>query len=151
MIRTKRVQQTLYITITGRIHLPLAYELTEALIGVAESCSEYRLDLGAATDISDGGLAVPALFANRSRPPGRVVPLTRISRTLACRLATMPVLHQLLVPHDAPVGDAIVVILPAERQRRDTRAMRGSATGCNSAAADDSAAVPLRLRHGTLH
>ena len=79
MIRTKRVQQTLYITITGRIHLPLAYELTEALIGVAESCSEYRLDLGAATDISDGGLAVLALFANcpRRRGPGDAAPQDR--------------------------------------------------------------------------
>lgn len=152
MIRTKRTKLALQIIITGRIRQPLAYDLTEALIGVAESCNEYRIDLGAVTDISDGGLAVLAMFTSCAHRRGRVVRLTHISTALARRLAMMPVLHQLLAPHYAAVCDAHPMISPTERQQRDMRRMRGSATGgCLGATDDNTAAIPLCLHHSTLH
>lgn len=151
MIRTKRIEQTLQLTITGRIHLPLAYELTEALLGVAESCSEYRLDLGAATDISDGGLAVLAMFASCARRRGRNVQLTRISKALARRLATMPTLHRLLAPQDRLLSGTGPLISPTERQLRETWRTRCPSDCAGSKATHDPTAGPLQRRQRMLH
>ncbi len=151
VIRTKRAIQTLEITITGPIRQPLAYDLTEALIGVAEDCSEYHLDLGAVTEISDGGLAVLVMFTSCAHRRGRVVRLTRISTALARRLAMMPILHPLLAPYDEAVRDTRPPILPAERQQRDIRGMRDSAANGYAMATTDTVTIPRLLRHGTLH
>ena len=101
MIKTRQVNGTLHITLSGRLAISTVYELTDILTHVADSCERYCLDMCHVTAVSDGGLSVLAMFARHARRLGYHVRLTGCDRALIQRLTAIPAMQGLLLARAA--------------------------------------------------